>query len=260
MPLAYNELSLLVPKGRPENKQFLLPMGNVTIHTLPHLNILNVKYKSFESYLIKKYITDLGFVKFFENYWVSPNWIQQDNEWILKDFFSFLAPVYESRFHYKNNLSCYDYLINLALKHKASSKSSSLDFGSGTGIIIDSLFAPKLESIVGFDFCDEMRKLSRNRGMKTLSAFEFNSLSSSQFDIVILNYVLHLGISFNSLNNLLEFLVKGGVLVGNIHKNIGINNFRNWLDSLQENKFSHQVEMSQYGSMIIIKKIQIWEV
>jgi ubiquinone/menaquinone biosynthesis C-methylase UbiE len=181
--------------------------------------------------------------------------MQQENEWILEDFFSFIAPIYESKFHYQNNISCCDHLINLALKHKISDKSITLDFGSGTGIIIDSSFVSKLESIIGFDFCGEMRKLSRNRGMRTLSVFEFNSLPSNQFDIIILNYVLHLGISFNSLNHLLKFLVQGGVLVGNIHKDLGVNTFRDWLNSLLVNKFSHQIEISQHGSIIIIKKI-----
>jgi hypothetical protein len=255
MQQAYNELSLLVSKSKPENEYFIPPAGNVTVHNLQHLNILSVQYKSSEFPLISKHLIDLGFVKFFENYWVSPTWMQQENEWILEDFFSFIAPIYESKFHYKNNISCCDHLINLALKHKISDKSITLDFGSGTGIIIDSSFVSKLESIIGFDFCGEMRKLSRNRGMRTLSVFEFNSLPSNQFDIIILNYVLHLGISFNSLNHLLKFLVQGGVLVGNIHKDLGVNIFRDWLGSLLVNKFSHQIETSQHGSIIIIKKI-----
>lgn len=237
-----------------KNEHITPPVGILTINKLLHSDIICLQYNDLDDNLMVNWLLQKGFVKFFENYWISLKLKQKKNDKFMQEFYSFLAPTYDSSIHIENNLSCYEYLITQALIMKSTTTSKVLDFGSGSGIVMQSPCISRIDDIVGFDFCSEMRKISHGKGMKTLSVMEFYSSPVCEFDIIVLNYVLHLGVCLSSLNRLLDLLVVGGVLIGNIHKDLELTNIGVWLDTLMVNNFLYKVDKSQYGSILTIKK------
>lgn len=255
MPLVSNHvLHIVILKNFLKTEWLTPPASSIFVHELAELYVIKLQYSDLEEKPLINWLINQNFIKIFENYWFSYNISHEGNNYFLDEFFSFLAPTYESSIIIEKNISCYNFLINKAIKIKSCFNSRTLDFGSGTGTIIYSPYINNLDEVIGFDFSVEMQNISQKKGLKTLSSVEFDSLPSEYFDIIILNYVLHLCIDSNLLNRLLNLLVKDGILVGNVHKGLGLKNIKTWLSSIADN-FLYEIEESDYGTVITIKKI-----
>ena len=254
LPVSDETLYLLIPNTFDYKELSSSILGTVMFSNLARSKI--VKIKQIETDIRANFIEleRKGFVKFFECYWVSKDLSPEIHRDCINDFFSYLADDYECKISATNNINCYDYLLKTALFNKVSAHTNVLDFGCGTGLCTQIHLTRKIDSIIGYDFSERMREISRSKGLETINSKEFYSLNKEQFDVVLLNYVLHLKIGKDSLSYLFSLLVNGGVLIGNIHKNLHLKVINNWLDLNVDGIASYTFQESDYGAILIIKK------
>jgi SAM-dependent methyltransferase len=194
------------------------------------------------------------FIKLFENTWVPSGFDASANSELVLHYFDYIANQYDSIIDTSWNIACYDFLYNEAMSERRR-PNSVLDFGSGTGLIVETNFYETLRSVRGFDQCTAMRALSRRRGLNTVCSLE--SIKARSLDLIISCFVFHYGLSDAVFDSLVLFLDFGGVLVANVHKDIGLNSYIKRCELLVGKGFRYEVKYSVYGSVLLLERLSV---
>lgn len=141
-------------------------------------------------------------------------------------FFDHIASNYEKYINVEQNkdlIRRYFELINLNVNE--GTEPAVLDFGSGSGLATqvrasDDAFSPFVLS--GFEISSEMEKLSAVAGLKMYNKKTFGRLADHTFDAIIGSYSFHFVTSEKVYQELWRKLKTGGLIIGNFHKNIGL--------------------------------------
>lgn len=141
---------------------------------------------------------------------------------VLDAFFRLIASEYESLIDVQRNLDNIRNLLQFVKELVDPPEGSTIvDYGCGTGLSIH--LAPEYNfTLIGVDSCPTMRQVARSRGMMTLSIGELARKPKNTFDGAIVSYVFHLLRQPYGLRLLWSRLKSKGVIVGNFHKNQGI--------------------------------------
>lgn len=194
-----------------------------------------------------------GYTRIFECYWI-PSQISDDvRTALIQALFSLVASRYESILVSGRNYSCYKHLYSLAINCLQCRPNRVLDFGCGTGIIMCTQVAEDALVLKGFDISENMASLARKKGMDVLSGQFLVIADEGPFDIILASYVLHYGLNDGEWEVLLASLTDHGALLGNFHKEIGLNQA---LSKLQHYKgdYKYSVIASPFGSVVAISR------
>jgi len=197
-------------------------------------------------------LSGFGYVRRFEDTWFPGDCNSLDRSNLLRSYFDAVAPEYDSKISQSKNIACYKYLLKSFAKLQDRS-ASVLDFGCGPGTILRAIAGSKsVESVTGFDFSDEMRRIATERGLATISTSEFNALSGNAYDLITMCYVMHFQIDKAIYERLINLLKNGGAIIGNVHKDIGLSPFLDFLCTINGVDISRAD--SAFGSVITIRK------
>jgi SAM-dependent methyltransferase len=196
-----------------------------------------------------------GFLKIFENCWIDPHILILGGAAIIPEYFQLIAEEYDTIGCSAWNSSCYEFLAML-VRRNGDHRELVLDFGCGTGTILETVIFRKATTIYGYDPSDKMRAISSERGLLTLNHTEFNALTEQTFDLILSCYVLHYGISESMFVRLVSLIKAGGHLVANMHKDIGLPRYVKLCEKLDRLKYCFSISSSPYGSVLLIKRLQ----
>jgi len=198
----------------------------------------------------------LGYKKKFEDCWISNVWNIDENSSLVYELFSILAEQYDDLIDIDNNINSYDFLISRTLNLINNGNTTTLDYGCGTGIIKKSKLANSLDSVHGYDFNEKMSDISNARGLNIIKKNSLFLQKKVKFDIVLLNYVLHYGVTYERLRELLDLLNVNGIFAANLHKNYYLNYYRKFFSNLEKNQFIVKEIESTYGQVFLIERLQ----
>lgn len=168
----------------------------------------------------EKLLPQLGFLRCFEHVYVSHELYQAPITDVPgRLLFGYLARIYESLIIEKTNVEIYNRLLSEVLRTSRQDRPRVLDFGCGTGLVMKSQWVSRVD-ITGFDFCEEVGRIARERGLTILSTDSFWTSPRMSFDFAIASFVLHFPVSPRTLCRLWELIQPGGSLVANFHKRI----------------------------------------
>ncbi|MBC3832415.1 hypothetical protein H8K33_12990 [Undibacterium amnicola] len=197
----------------------------------------------------------LGYERIFENCWLPINYDNYDRSSLVSSLFKEIAGNYDQLVTKEKNIGCYEYLYSIAKKKKQINRSRTLDFGCGTGLILQANFVMELEVLVGSDICVQMSQIAELKGIKIISSSSFTARCHENFDIILVSYVMHYGLNLITFMNLVNFLSSGGILVANFHKDIQLEKIIEFVNTINDSSFTHSVSPSPYGSVLEILKI-----
>lgn len=140
----------------------------------------------------------------------------------LDGFFDFVSSDYENIIDTKRNLSNVRNLVRILEENlELRDEGKIIDFGCGTGISMSQVADCSFE-VIGVDRCPNMRKLASQKRMKVWDMGELARQQRYTIDGSFASYVLHLLQDTAGIKLLWSLLKPGGILVGNFHKNHGI--------------------------------------
>jgi precorrin-6B methylase 2 len=147
---------------------------------------------------------------------------KENRQVILDVFFEFVAVNYDLLVDVERNEDNIRNLVSFLSRFYILGKESViLDYGCGTGLSVEAC-SKSIFTLVGFDRCEKMRQISRNRGLKVLTFEEIASYKNCAFAGIFASYVFHLQPNLSELKLIWTKLQTNGVLVANFHKNKGI--------------------------------------
>lgn len=153
----------------------------------------------------------------------------------------------------QRNLGCLNHLEASVNPEVWLLKLPVLDFGAGSGWAARELEG-RGRRVICFDSCKAMRDGWGKLGLQWVENLAL--LQSESIGVVFACYVLHYGLSSHDANSILRVLGRGGVLVGNVHKSIGLDRLSARLSSIG---LDVQVEKAGagagFGSILCARKI-----
>jgi hypothetical protein len=201
--------------------------------------------------LIEQLLSQLCFTRVFENFWLPPENIIDKKRVLVQGMFAHIARKYDSIITHDLNKSCYEHLYVAAVEGLRRTPSRLLDFGCGTGLITQATFAYQVPFIRGFDFCPNMAKIARDKGLCIIDKPFEKIAADGVFDSILASYVFHYGLTLDEWSSLLTCLADGGGLFGNFHKGIGFRKAIKDIESLGE-KYIYEVSDSNFGPVVAV--------
>lgn len=197
-----------------------------------------------------------GYVRLYEHFYFPSMDCVPDHERLVRCFFDWISPKYDGLNTKGKNAACYDFLFKYARIDPLLAP-RVLDFGCGSGAIVDSGVPAVADVLRGYDLSTGMGSMAKSKGMKVLTRQEFLTLPRACIDLIMCSYVLHYGIAKRELSHLLSILAQDGVLVGNIHKNLRIEELYRQLDGLPRDQYATHWARTPFGRCVRIKKLTI---
>lgn len=198
-------------------------------------------------------LQECGYVRLFERFYFLASDCSLEHKRLVRSFFDWLSPRYDLHNTKGQNAACYDYLLRYSEIDPAAYP-SIVDFGCGSGAIVDSRVPAIAGKLCGYDISPGMASAAREKGLDVLSQTDFEALSRGSIDLVMCSYVLHYGITKRQLNHLLSLLTPNGSLVGNLHKDFGTSLISRHLESLPRETYVTHWCRSKFGRCLRIKK------
>jgi SAM-dependent methyltransferase len=157
----------------------------------------------------------------------------ENRQKVLDIFFGLIACEYESLIDVQRNLDNIRNLLRFVkeLTHLPEG-STIVDYGCGTGLSIK-LIAEFNIKLIGVDSCPTMRQIAKSRGMVALGIGQLARKPKNSLDSAIASYVFHLLPQPDGLRLLWSRLKPEGVIVGNFHKNQGVEMVNSYIQALK---------------------------
>lgn len=217
-------------------------------------NIYNITPKEFETISLES--IGLEYERFLDYFYIVKR-IGEDHRQIAIDaLFECIADRYDhlidTRRNIENIRALKGYLTDL---HGTLNGALIVDYGCGTGLS-KKVFDDKKFKLIGIDRCSKMRYLASIRGLKTLSPDQLREFQSGSIDCGFFSYILHFFPSFDDLELLWSRVKLGGALVGNFHKDNGINEYSEFFSKLGADTLllGSQLELKCHGPYVAFIK------
>lgn len=197
-----------------------------------------------------------GYVKYFENTYLSGRMAIAERSKLVSAFFNAISRQYSQIIHRDLNAACYESLLDIASSVKGQkTHATCFDLGCGPATILRSHAAASIDSIIGYDFSAQMRRLAAQHGLAVMSPNEFWNPTRT-FPVILSCYVLHYRTtSPEFLERVADHLSAGAVWVANFHKNIGLDDFLLLLAQTPRLALARAPIDSPYGTIIAVLRV-----